>query len=96
MANDLVDKTDFNSLKTKVTENETDNDNLEIKVNNNDSTTEASINNLKIKVEGIDLTKYVLESNYDTAIGNLELKIPDISDLLQVSSFNSKVNGLEN
>ena len=28
-------------------------------------------------------------------IGNLELKIPDVSGLLQVSSFNSKVNELE-
>ena len=56
----------------------------------------TSINNLKTKVHKIDLTKYVLKSNYDTKIGNLELKIPDVSGLLQVSSFNSKVNELEN
>ena len=31
VANDLVEKTAFNSLKTKVDNNETDNDNLEIK-----------------------------------------------------------------
>ena len=36
VANDLVKKTDFNSLKTKVNENEIDNDNLETKVNNNE------------------------------------------------------------
>ena len=59
VANDLVGKTDFNSLKTKVDNNETDNDNLEIKVTNNDLTTKTSINNLKTKVNGIDLTKYV-------------------------------------
>ena len=34
-ANDLVEKSDFNSLKTKVNGNETDNENLETKVNNN-------------------------------------------------------------
>ena len=96
VANDLVGKTDFNSLKTKVNENETDNDSLEIKVTNNHLTTESGINNLKIKVDRIDLTKYVLKSNYDTKIGNLELKIPDISGLLQTSSFNSKVTELEN
>ena len=45
VANDLVEKTDFNSLKTKVNENETDNDNLEIKVTNSDLTTKISINN---------------------------------------------------
>ena len=65
VANDLVEKTDFNSLKTKVDENEAANDNLEIKVTNNHLTTESSINNLKNKVAGIDLTKYVLKSDYD-------------------------------
>ena len=65
VANDLVEKTDFNSLKTKVNENEAANDNLEIKVTNNHLTTESSINNLKNKVAGIDLTKYVLKSDYD-------------------------------
>ena len=59
VANDLVEKTDFNSLKTKVDNNETDNDSLETKVDNNHLTAEASINDLKTKVEGIDVTKYV-------------------------------------
>ena len=58
---DFTKKTDFNSLKTKV--GETDDDNLEIKVNNNDKTTKTSINNLKTKVDNIYLTKYVLKSN---------------------------------
>ena len=59
VANDLVEKTDFNSLNTKVDNNQTDNDNLEIKVTNNDLITKTSINNLKTKVNGIDLTRYV-------------------------------------
>ena len=58
-ANDLVEKTDFNSLKTKVDINETDNDNLETKVDNNHLTAETSINNSKTKVYGIDLTRCV-------------------------------------
>ena len=96
VANDLVEKTDFNSLNTKVDNNETDNDNLEIKVTNNELTTKTSINNLKNKVNGIDLTKYVKKSNYDTKVGNLELKIPDVSGKLNASDFNSKVSELEN
>ena len=80
----------------EVDRNKTDNDNLETKVNNNDTTRKTSINNLKTKVDNIDLIKYILKSNYDTKIGNLELKIPDASGLLQVSSFNSKVAELEN
>ena len=92
VANDLVEETDFNSLKTKVNKNETDNSSLKNKV----TTTESNINNLKTKVDNIDLTKCVLKSNYDTKIGNLELKFPDVSGLVQTSSFNSKVNELEN
>ena len=42
------------------------------------------------------MTEYVLKSKCDTKIGNLELKIPDVSGLLQTSSFNNKVNELEN
>ena len=57
---------------------------------------QKSINNLKTKVDDIDLTKYVLKTNYDNNIGNLELTIPDIGGLLQTSSFNSKVTELEN
>ena len=84
---DFTKKTDFNSLKTKVDKNETDNDNLESIINKNDSTTKSIINDLKAKVDGIALTKYVLKSNYDSKIGNLELKIRDIKGLLQVRSF---------
>ena len=83
-------------MKTKVNQNETDNNNLETKVNNNNTITKAIINNLKTKIDNIDLTKYVIKSNYDTKIGNLDLKIPDVSGLLQTSSFNSKVTELEN
>ena len=63
---------------------------------NNHLTTESSINGLKTKVDSIDLTKYVKKSDYDTKVGNLELKIPDISGLLATSTFNSKVGELEN
>ena len=96
VANNLVEKTDFNSLKTKVDNNENGNDNLETKVDNNHLTAETSINNLKTKVDGIDLTKYVQKSDYDTKVGNLKLKIPDDSCKLNTSDFNSKVSELEN
>ena len=82
VSNDLVEKTEFNSLKTKVDNNKTDNGNLETKVDNNHLTAETSINNLKTKVNGIDLTKYVKKS--------------DVSGKLNTSDFNSKVSELEN
>ena len=72
---DFIKMTDFSLLKTKVDQNETDNDNLEIKV----TTTETSINNLKTKVDNIDVSKYVLKSDYETKVGNLELRIPDVT-----------------
>ena len=93
---DFTKKTDFNTLKTKVNKNKTDNDNLKSIINKNDSVTKTSINNLKNKVDGIDLTKYVLKNVYHDKIGNLELKITDIKGLLQISSFNNKVIELEN
>ena len=46
-------------MKTKLDNNETDNDNLEVKVTNNDLTAKTIINNLKTKVNDIDLIKYV-------------------------------------
>ena len=54
VANDIVEKTDFNTLEKKVTDNKTEQDNLEAKVDENDSTTKTSIDNLKTKVDNID------------------------------------------
>ena len=42
------------------------------------------------------MTKYVIKSSYNTKVGNLELKIPDVSGLLQTFTSNSKVSELEN
>ena len=36
------------------------------------------------------------ESDYDTKVGNLGLKIPVVSGLLQTSTFNSKESESEN
>ena len=62
----------------------------------NHLTIESSINGLKTKVDSTDLTKYVKKSDYETKVGNLKLKIPDVSGLLATSTFNSKVSELEN
>ena len=35
------------------------------------------------------------KTDYDTKVGNLELKIPDVSRLLQTSTFNSKITQIE-
>ena len=95
VANDLVEETDFNALEKKVTDNKNEQDNLETTVQNNHLTTETSINNLKTKVDGIDLTKYVKKTDYDTKVVNLELKGPDVSRMLQTSTFNSKITEIE-
>ena len=41
------------------------------------------------------MTKYVKKTDYDTKVGNLELKIPDVSGLLPTNTFNSKVSELK-
>ena len=96
VANNFVEETDFIALEKKVTDNKTEQDNLETKVTSNHLTTETSINGLKTKVDSIDLAKYVKKSDYDTKVGNLELKIPDASGLFATNTFNSKVSELEN
>ena len=95
VTNDLVEETDFNKLEKKVTDNKTEQDNLETKVTSNHLTTESSINGLKTISDSIDLTKYVKQSDFDTKVGNLELKIPDVSGLLSTTVFNSKAIELE-
>ena len=95
VANDPVEETDFNALEKKVTDNKAGQDNLGTTVQNNHLTKETSINNLKTKVDAIDLTKYVKKTDYDIKVGNLELKMPDVSGLLPTNTFNSKVSELE-
>ena len=41
------------------------------------------------------MTEYVKKTDYDTKVGNLELKILDGSGLLPMNTFNSKVSELE-
>ena len=89
VANDLVEETDFNALEKKVTGNKTGQDNLETTVQNNHLITKTNINNLKSKVDSIDLSKYVKKTDYE--VSNLELKIPDIRGLLQTPAFRSKL-----
>ena len=62
----------------------------------NDLIEKTKFNALKTKVDSIDKTKYVLRTKYDTEVGNLKLKIPDISGLVQTSVFNSKITEVEN
>ena len=41
------------------------------------------------------MSKYILKTKYDNEVGDLKLKIPDISGLLQTSVFNSKITEIE-
>ena len=78
-SNQTKNETELSSLKTSKA----------LKVQSNNSTT----NNLKTKVDGIDLTKYVKKTDYDTKVGNLELKL---SGKLNTLDFNSNITELEN
>ena len=53
-------------------------------------------NDVKTKVDGIDLSKYIQKNKYDGEVGGLKLKIPDVNGLLQTSIFNSKITEIEN
>ena len=61
----------------------------------NDLKAKTDFNTLKTKVDDIDLNKYILKTKYDSEVGDLKLKIPDISGLLETSVFNSKITEIE-
>ena len=100
---DFALSTNLASLKTKVDKLDIDKlipvPNDLAKLSNdvaNDLITKTDFNTLKTKVDGIDRTKFVLKTKYDSEVGNLKLKMPDVSGLLQTSVLNSKITEIEN
>ena len=55
----------------------------------------TDFNTLETKVDGIELSKYISKTKYDSEVGDLKLKIPDISGLLQISVSKSKITEIE-
>ena len=53
-------------------------------------------NKLVAKVNGIDTSDFVLKTNYNTKITELENKIPDTSNLVKKTDCNTKITELEN
>ena len=60
----------------------------------NEVVKKTEFNTLKTQVDNIDTDDYVLKTKYDSEIGNLRLKILDISGLVQSSTLNSKLTEL--
>ena len=46
---------------------------------------------LVVKVNSIDTSGFVLKTKYDTDKSELENKIPDISDLVKMTDYNTKI-----
>ena len=95
-------KTNLASLKTEV--DKIDADKLKTvpvdlaKLSNvvkSDVVKKTEHNSFKTKVGSIDTTNFVLKTKYDSEVGDLKLKIPDVSGLLQASTFNSKIIEIE-
>ena len=103
-----VDTSSF-ALKTNLTALKTEVDKLDIdklilvpgdlsklsKEVQEDFTKKKDFNTLKTKADGIDTTNFVSKTKYDNDVGDLKLKSPDISELLQTSTFNSKITEIE-
>ena len=53
-------------------------------------------NKLVTKVNDIDTSDFVLKTNYNIKITELENKIPDASDLVKKTDCNTKITELEN
>ena len=53
-------------------------------------------NKLVAKVNNIDAIDFVLKTNYNTKVTELEYKIPDTSGLVKKTNYNTKITKLEN
>ena len=59
----------------------------------------TDFDNLKTKVDDIYLIQYILKSKYDSEIGNLKLKISDISGLatkVEINTVENKIPSIRN
>ena len=102
----FASKTNLASLKTEV--DKIDADKLKTfpvnlaKLSNvikNDVVKKTEYNSLKTKVDSIDTTNFVLKTKYEKygsdfedKISKINKKIPDVSDLVKKTDFNSKIN----
>ena len=92
--NDIVKKTEYNSLKTKVDNIDTTNFVSRTKYEKDGSDFEDKIG--KIDKKFPDVSGLVKKTNFNTKVTEIEGKIPSISGLLPTNTFNSKVGELEN
>ena len=58
----------------------------------NDVTKKTEYNKLANKVNNIDTSRFILKTKYDADKIELEKKIPDTSNLIQKSDYNTKIN----
>ena len=58
----------------------------------NDVIKKAEYNKLANKVNNIDTSRFILKTKYDADKIELEKKIPDTSNLIQKSDYNTKIN----
>ena len=99
----FVLKTNLSSLKTEVDKLDIDKlmriPNDLSKLSNavkNEVVKKAEYNKLVTKVNNIDTSDFVLKTNYNTKINELENKIPNTSNLVKKTNCNTKITELEN
>ena len=61
----------------------------------NDVVKKTVCNKLVVKVINIDTSDFVLKTNYNTKIKELENKNPDTSSLVKKTNYNTKITELE-
>ena len=90
--NDVVIKTEYNSLKTKVDSTDTTNFVSRTKYEKDGSDFEDKINKIDKKIP--DVNDLVKKTDFNAKVTEIEGKIPSISGLLPTNTFNSKVSEL--
>ena len=61
----------------------------------NDVVKKADYNKLLTNVDNIDTSGFVLKTKYDTDKSELENNIPDTSDLVKMTDYNTKITEIK-
>ena len=92
--NDVVNKTEYNKLVTKVDNIDTTRLVSKTKYENDGADLEKKISDVDKKVP--DVSGLVKNTDFNSEITEVENKIPNVSDLITKTNFNAKVTVVEN
>ena len=94
VTNDVLKKTVYAKLVTKIDNNDTTGSVLKIKYDTDTSEPERKINDAEKKIPNTN--SLLKKTDYNSKITEIENKIPDVSNLVMKANYNTKITKIEN